>query len=83
MDLLFYKIFFKNCDFETVTFDNLFSTIFAKMNPMHQIKRVYSDRKERNEPGVVLKGKFQPIEFKLEQRGGNKKVTNIYKLDPI
>ncbi len=52
------------------------------MSPMHQIRRVYADKKERpNEPEwPMFKGKFQPIEFKLEQRGGNKKVTNIFNL---
>lgn len=30
--------------------------------------------------GEIRKGKFQPVEFKLESRAGNKKVTNIMNL---
>lgn len=61
-------------------FDELFGIIFSKMGQMHQIKKVYSDKVERDQNLVIKKGKFQPIEFKLENRGGNKKVTNIYNL---
>ena len=61
-------------------FDELFGIIFSKMGQMHQIKKIYSDKVERDQNFVIKKGKFQPIEFKLENRGGNKKVTNIYNL---
>lgn len=52
---------------------------------MHQIKRVYSDKKERpdDQSAIIFKGKYQPVEFKLEQRGGNKKVTSIHNLSPF
>lgn len=78
-DELIYKIFVKNKQIEKITFEDLFSTIFTKLSPMHEIKKVYKDRKER-EPGILRKGKFQSVEFKLESRGGNKKVTSIHNL---
>ena len=78
-DELIYKVFVKNRQIEKITFEDLFSTIFTKLSPMHEIKKVYKDRKER-EPGILRKGKFQSVEFKLESRGGNKKVTSIHNL---
>jgi translation initiation factor 1 (eIF-1/SUI1) len=44
---------------------------------MHQIKKIFPDKKEINH---TLKGKFQPVEFKMENRGGNKRVTCVYNL---
>jgi translation initiation factor 1 (eIF-1/SUI1) len=63
-----------------LTFEGLFSEIFDKLSPMHSIVHKYSDNKER-EPPILRKGKFKPIEFKLESRGGNKKLTVIYHLN--
>jgi translation initiation factor 1 (eIF-1/SUI1) len=86
LDLQLMKCFIKNWDGEFMTFDAMFTAIFSKMNHMHQIKRVYSDQKDRDAEAAALriyKGKFQPVEFKLEQRGGNKKVTHIYHLSPF
>ena len=75
------KVFFKNYDGEFMNFDVMFNTIFSKMGHMHQIKRVYADKKERGgEEAPIFKGHFQPVEFKLEKRGGNKKVTHIHNL---
>ena len=73
------------CDFlknreEKMSFEEVFSQAFAKMSPMHSIVRKYSDNKEREEP-IVRKGKLKPVEFKIESRGGNKKVTSIRNLD--
>lgn len=50
------------------------------MGHMHQIKKIFSDKVERQQEPVIKKGKFHPIEFKLESRGGNKKVTSVYNL---
>lgn len=64
------------------TFDELFAVIFSKMGPMHQIKAVYAGSRDAP-PGLeptIRKGKFQPVEFKLESRAGNKKLTNVYNL---
>lgn len=77
---LLHKTFVKNKQLDKVKFEELFTIIFSKMGQMHQIKRVYADKKERDTEILLKKGKFQPIEFKLESRGGNKKVTNIYNL---
>ena len=79
-DDLLNKIFLKNKPSESLKFDELFSIIFAKLSPMHQIKKAYSDNKERDTGVLTRKGRFQPVEFKLESRGGNKKVTCIYYL---
>lgn len=79
LDDLLIKIFFKNKQSDPfVTFDELFAMIFSKLSPTHQIKR------DDNQEIVTLKkGKFQPVEFKLESRGGNKKVTCVYNLAPF
>lgn len=95
------KSFFKNKNFnDTVTFEQLFEVIFAKMGHLHQIRMVSGGNQEGflikteklnifpkfkfNEffytKGEIRKGKFQPVEFKLESRAGNKKVTNIMNL---
>ncbi len=63
-----------------ISFESLFSELFDKLSPMHCIIYKYSDNKER-EPPVLKKGKFKPVEFKLEARGGNKKLTVIHHLD--
>lgn len=65
---------------DSLPFEELFQIIFSKMTPMHQIKRLYADKIDRNIPALLRKGKFTPVEFKLESRGGNKKVTNIHNL---
>jgi translation initiation factor 1 (eIF-1/SUI1) len=86
LDLLLMKCFVKNWDGEFMTFDAMFTALFAKMGHMHQIKRVYADKKDRDAAAAarrIYKGKFQLVEFKLEQRGGNKKVTHIYNLGPF
>jgi translation initiation factor 1 (eIF-1/SUI1) len=86
LDLLLMKSFIKNWDGEFMTFDAMFTALFAKMNHMHQIKRVYADKKDRDAEAAahrIYKGKFQPVEFRLEQRGGNKKVTHIHNLSPF
>lgn len=67
---------------EEISFEELFGRIFAKMSPMHSIVFKYEDNKEREEP-VVRKGKFKPIEFKIESRGGNKKITLVNNLDEL
>lgn len=61
-------------------FEEIFSELFMKLSPMHCIVHKYSDNKER-EPPILKKGKFKPIEFKLESRGGNKKLTVIHNMD--
>jgi translation initiation factor 1 (eIF-1/SUI1) len=79
LDDLLLKTFLKNRQTDpSVTFDELFSIIFSKLSPMHQIKR------DDNQEVVTLKkGKFQAVDFKLESRGGNKKVTCVYNLAPF
>ena len=80
-DLLLFRLFFKSKEStDRVTFEELFASIFAKLPPMHQIKRVYGEHREREEVVSLRKGRFQPLEFKLESRGGNKKVTCVYHL---
>ena len=76
-DELLTKVFLKNKPAEKLTFEEFFAATFAILSPMHQIKKIHSSKKETV---LVLKGKFQPIEFKMENRGGNKKVTCIYNL---
>lgn len=70
-----------------VTFEELFSNLFAKMTHMHQIKRSSAPLSSSNPINIVQtqirKGKFQPIEFKLESRGGNKKMTAVSRLAPF
>jgi translation initiation factor 1 (eIF-1/SUI1) len=51
--------------------------MFANLSPMHQIKKIFTDKKE---VVYLRKGRFQPVDFKMENRGGNKKVTSIYNL---
>lgn len=70
----------KNKQIDTIKFDELFALVFSRMGQMHQIKKIYSDKIEREQEVLIKKGKFHPIEFKLESRGGNKKVTNVYNL---
>ena len=65
---------------ELASFEELFNRLFQQFTPMHYIVHKYPDNKEREEP-VLKKGKFRPIEFKLESRGGNKKLTTISNLD--
>jgi len=53
---------------------------------MHQIKRMYKDNRSDQNP-LLHKGKYKPVEFRLESRGGNKKVTSItnlaaFEIDP-
>ena len=79
IDGLLNKTFVKNKQIEKVKFDELFSLIFSKMGHMHQIKKIFGDKVEQDP--IIKKGKFHPIEFKLESRGGNKKVTNVYNLN--
>ena len=67
---------------DILTFEDLFNELFSRLSPMHLIIRKYSDNKER-EPPVVKKGKFKPVEFKLESRGGNKKLTVISHLHEL
>jgi translation initiation factor 1 (eIF-1/SUI1) len=77
LDDLLIKAFYKNKMPSNTepAFEELFTFIFSKMSPMHQIKL---DTPTANP--IVRKGKFQPVEFKLESRGGNKKVTCVYNL---
>ena len=54
---------------------------------MHLIKRVYKDNNRTDQSPLLHKGKYNPVEFKLESRGGNKKVTSItnlsaFEIDP-
>ena len=82
LDDVFLKILkksYSNSD-TFLTFEGLFSETFDKLSPMHSIIHKYSDNKER-EPPVLRKGKFRPIEFKIESRGGNKKLSVIYNLN--
>jgi len=75
------KIFLKKSNAEEkMTFEELFGHIFQKIPVMHQIKRVYKDRKIEDPSYLLRKGKFQPVEFKLENRGGNKKMTTVHNL---
>jgi translation initiation factor 2D len=77
-DELMTRSFLKNKLTEKLTFEELFSIIFGNLPPMHQIKKTFSA--EKKEVIYEIKGKFQPVEFKMENRGGNKKVTCIYNL---
>lgn len=65
---------------EKMTFETLWTTVFQKLTPMHQIKRVFKDKKLEDNSSMLRKGKYQPVEFKLENRGGNKKVTSVHNL---
>ena len=78
LDNVLAKVLKKQTDI-FISFENLFNELFDKLSPMHTIVYKYSDNKER-EPPVLKKGKFKPIEFKLESRGGNKKLTVIHHL---
>lgn len=75
------KAFLKKSDAEEkMTFETLWTTVFQKLTPMHQIKRIFKDKKLEDNSSMLRKGKYQPVEFKLENRGGNKKVTSVYNL---
>ena len=75
------KAFLKKTDVEEkMSFETLWTTVFQKLSPMHQIKRVFKDKKLEDNSFMLRKGKYQPVEFKLENRGGNKKVTSIHNL---
>ena len=52
------------------------------MSPMNQIKKVFYNDSEITESFDVSlsKGKFKPVEFKIETKSGNKKITSIYNL---
>ena len=63
---------------EPFNFLAFFSIVFERLTPMHQIRRVYKDNRADLSP-LIRKGKYQPVEFKLESRGGNKKVTRSKK----
>jgi translation initiation factor 1 (eIF-1/SUI1) len=63
-----------------ISFEDLFNALFQQFTPMHYIVHKYPDNKEREDP-VLKKGRFRPVEFKLEARGGNKKLTTISNLD--
>ena len=69
---------------DKISFEELFGLIFQKLAPMHQIKKISKDGKKIEGPPeaecFLRKGKFQPVEFKLESRGGNKKVTSVHHL---
>ncbi len=71
------KAFLKNKPTEKLSFEEFFTIAFGTLSPMHQIKKTFSDKRETTN---TLKGKFQPVEFKMENRGGNKKVTCVYNL---
>jgi len=64
---------------DSISYNEFFSILFDKLTPMHQIKRVYiKNQQQQQENNILLrKGKYEPVLFKLESRGGNKKVTNI------
>ena len=66
---------------DSISYNEFFSILFDKLTPMHQIKRVYiknQQQQQQQENNILLrKGKYEPVLFKLESRGGNKKVTNI------
>ena len=75
------KLFLKKSNADNkLTFEEVFAIIFQKLTPMHQIKRVFKDKKIDNSSTMLRKGKFHPVEFKLESRGGNKKVTTVHNL---
>ena len=74
------KIFVKNKQVEKFSFEDFFVAVFAKLAPMHEIRKMSRERKEVLGESMLLKGKFQPVEFKLESRGGNKKVTSVHYL---
>ncbi len=63
-----------------MSFEELFNKLFQQFTPMHYIVHKYPDNMERVSP-ILKKGKFRPVEFKLEARGGNKKLTTISNLD--
>jgi len=63
---------------DSIAYNEFFSILFEKLTPMHQIKRVYALSNVKDQEHVLLrKGKYEPVLFKLESRGGNKKVTNL------
>lgn len=75
------KLFLKKANAEEkIRFDEFFGIMFQKMTSMHQIKRIFKDKKIEDTAYFLRKGKYQPVEFKLESRGGNKKVTTIHNL---
>ncbi len=66
-----------------MSFEGLFNMVFQKMTPMHQIKKCFKGSTQQQQQAAdcfLRKGKFQPVEFKLESRGGNKKVTTVHNL---
>jgi len=69
-DVLFDKDFIQ----ESVTWDILFTRFMNKMNPCH--KTVIGGKESK-----LKKGKIEPIEVKLQQRTGNKKVTLVQNLE--
>jgi translation initiation factor 1 (eIF-1/SUI1) len=69
---------------EDISFIDLFTKVFASLPPMHSIEKVDKQTNQvittlADHP-VFFKGKFQPVEFKIESRGGNKKVTTVHRL---
>ncbi|XP_065069575.1 eukaryotic translation initiation factor 2D-like [Rhopilema esculentum] len=69
-DILLDKNFYE----ESVTWDVLMSRFLEKMNPCHKIII-------NGKPSKIKKGKAEPIEVKIEQRMGNKKVTLVKNLE--
>lgn len=63
-----------------LSFEDVFHYLFSRLPQMHSIIYKYSDNKQRQEP-ILKKGKFNPVEFKIESRGGNKKLTVISNLN--
>eukprot|EP00794_Sanderia_malayensis_P008173 gene8173-9049_t len=67
-------LFDKNFRQDSVPWDVLFTRFQDKMNPCH---KVIVNGKESS----VKKGKMEPVEVKIEQRMGNKKVTLVKNLE--
>ncbi|XP_031553150.1 eukaryotic translation initiation factor 2D-like [Actinia tenebrosa] len=64
----------KNEDVPSLNWENLFTRVLNKMNSCYQITLP-------GQSALLRKGKIDPLEIKIEQRMGNKKVTLVRNLD--
>ncbi|EDO45078.1 predicted protein, partial [Nematostella vectensis] len=64
----------KNEEMEQLSWDALFSRVANKMNSCYKVTLPGQDP-------IIKKGKIDPLEIKIEQRMGNKKVTLVRNLD--
>ena len=91
LDDLIYQTFFsinseyknKNKPNDTpseITFEKLFSAIFTKLSPFHQIRKIYSDGIGRDAVVKIQKNRFQTVKFLLKWNGDKGMLTCIYNL---